>query len=142
MSLQAIKHQFPDASSIMYIDGSAVENAQGQNIGVGVYCQQDKLCLAVSTCGVSATNTITRAELVAIHAALQQRSGRACTIATDSLACIYIIGSALQKPCRCLESPHMILIQNYLGPCFSAPSKASKTNFIKVKFHIYVLNRR
>ena len=126
--------EFPDASSIIYTDGRAVENAQGRNIGAGVYCQQDNLRLAVNPCGVSATNTITRAELVAIYAALQQRSGRDCTIATDSLACMYIIGNALQEPRRCLELPHMILIQKISGVVLQRSEQGLKTSLSRYGF--------
>ena len=60
---------YPLASDIIYTDGSAGESSQGQRIGAGVYCAEPSMQLIINPCGMSATNTITRAELVAIYAA-------------------------------------------------------------------------
>ena len=98
---------YPLASNIIYTDGSAGESSQGQRIGAGVYCAEPSMQLKIDSCGISATNTITRAELVAIYAALHEVGPRAvmgphdCTIATDSLASMFSINRALwDDPCQ------------------------------------------
>ena len=47
-----------------------------------------------------------------------------------------MIGNALQEPRRCLESPHMILIQKLSGIMLQRSEQGLKTNLIKVKSHI------
>ena len=49
---------------------------------------------------------------------------------------MYIIGNALQEPRRCLESPHMILIQKISGIMLQRSEQGLNTNLIKVKSHI------
>ena len=49
------------ASNIIYTDGSASESSQGQRIDAGVYCTEPSMQLKIDPCGISATNTITRA---------------------------------------------------------------------------------
>ena len=73
---------YPLASNIIYTDGSAGESSQGQRIGAGVYCAEPSMQLKIDPCGISATNTITRAELGAIYAALQKVGPHDCTVAT------------------------------------------------------------
>ena len=128
--------QFPEADDILYTDGSSVHGEQGQHIGAGVYCKRDDLWLTIAPCGVSATNTITWVELVAILAALQQRSSLDCTIATDSLACMFSIGNALQAPSRCAESPHKTLLLHISQVILRRANQGLKTFLFKVKSHI------
>ena len=61
---------YPEAANILYTDGSAATGLEGQSIGAGVYCRAPDLQLAVDPCGISAANTITRAELTAMFACL------------------------------------------------------------------------
>ena len=65
------------------------------------------------------------------------------TIVTDSLACMYIIGNALQEPRRCLELPHLSLNQSdshtkIIGGHASALRSGLNTTFVMVKSHIGV----
>ena len=87
---------YPLASNIIYTDGSAGESSQGQSIGAGVYCTEPSMQLKIDPCCISATNTITRAGLVAIYAALQEVGFHDCKTATDSLASMFSINKALR----------------------------------------------
>ena len=87
---------WPEAQSIIYTDGSAA----GQNsedgtaackTGIGVYRAGPLLELCVDPCGLGATNTITRAELVARYCGLRHAGAGDCVIATDSQASMYMI---------------------------------------------------
>ena len=133
---------FPDADAILYTDGSAADGEQGQSIGSGVFCQKDNLQLTVDPCGMSATNTITRAELAAICAALQHRSSADCTIATDSLASMFSIGNARKDPCRCTESPHMLLLRKIADMLLMRSNDGLSTCIIKVKSHVGIAGNK
>ena len=127
---------YPEAANILYTDGSAATGLEGQSIGAGVYCRAPDLQLAVDPCGISATNTITRAELTAIFAALQQRPAGDCTIATDSLASMFSINRALRRPASCTESPHQALLLQISQLMLSRSQHGLRTNIIKVKAHV------
>ena len=126
---------FADADAILYTDGSVVKTAQGQSTGAGVYCKSSNINLTVDPCGISATNTITRAELVAIYAALQQSSFKDVKIATDSLASMFSINRALKHPANCTESPHKTLLLKISQLILARSQQGLKTDLLKVKSH-------
>ena len=66
--------------------------------------------LKIDPCGISATNTILRAELVEIYAALQEVGFHDCTIATDSLSSMFSINKALQAISCHNQSPHAVFL--------------------------------
>ena len=94
---------WPSAAGIFYTDGSCTlpqrsDAAQGNAahiVGAGVYCKATGLQLRVNPCGLGPTNTITRAELVAIWCSLQHAPQQACVIATDSKASMHMIQNEL-----------------------------------------------
>ena len=129
---------FPDAPQIIYTDGSAGEGPQGACIGAGVYRKEPTLELRVSPCGLSATNTITRAELTAIYAALLQVEGQSCTIATDSLISMFSINNALKRRQRLSESPHSTLLVAIAELILKRAAQGLNTSLIKVKSHVGV----
>ena len=96
---------WPCADPITHTDGSAVKEASvddrdGQrlnHIGSGVFCRALELSLRVDPCGQGATNTITRADLVAISSSLDHVQHDVCIIATDSLASMYMIQKQLNN---------------------------------------------
>ena len=126
---------YPLASNIMYTDGSAGESSQGQRIGAGVYCAELSMQLKINPCGIAATNTITRAKLMAIYAALQEVGPHDCTTATDSLASIFSINRALRDdPCY-YESPHAVLLTEIAKLILHRSQLNLRTAMIKVKSH-------
>ena len=87
---------WPQAQSIIYTDGSAAGKTSEAGTaacktGSGVYRAEPPLQLRVDPCGLGATNTITRAELVAIYCSLRHAGPGDCVIATDSQASMYMI---------------------------------------------------
>ena len=126
---------YPLASNIIYTDGSAGESSQGQRIGAGVYCAESSMQLIIVPCTISATNTITRAELVASYATLQEVGPHDCTIATDSLASMLSINRALwDDPCH-NESPHAVLLTEIAKLILHRSQLNLRTAMIKVKSH-------
>ena len=124
---------YPLAPTIIYKDGSASESSQGQRIGAGVYCTEPSMQLKMDPCGISATNTITRAKLVAIHAALQEVGSHDCTIATGSLASTFSPKRAVRAdPCH-NESPHAVLLTEIAKPILHRSQLNLRTAIIKVK---------
>ena len=86
--------KWEDAASIWYTDGSATKiKFDGTIIGSGAYCRGKDVSLRIAPCGDGPTNTITRAELVAIYAVLchVQADAGDCIIATDSKASMQAI---------------------------------------------------
>jgi ribonuclease HI len=77
-----------------YTDGSKMSlKLEGIDlIGAGVFNDQHNVLFKIDPLGHTSTNTITRAELVAILVTLQQieESNTDQIIATDSQACIYV----------------------------------------------------
>ena len=91
--------------------------------------------LKIDPCGISATNTITRVELVAIYAALQEVGPHDCTIAIDSLASMFSINRALwDDPCH-NESPHAVLLTEIAKLILRWSQLNLRTALIKVKSH-------
>ena len=81
---------WPEAQSIIYMDGSE-DGTAACKTGSGVYRAEPPLQLSVDPCGLGATNTITRAELVAIYGSLRHAGPADCVMAADSQASMYMI---------------------------------------------------
>ena len=134
---------WPCAKLIIYTDGSTVkEDSVGEgdgqrlnHIGSGVFCRALELSLRVDPCGQGATNTITRAELVAISSSLDHVQHNSCIIATYSLASMYMIQKQLTNPAKTAFSPHSTLLEMIAARlCYRATS-GLRTTIIKVKAH-------
>ena len=76
--------------------------------GSGVYRAEPPLQLSVDPCGLSATNTITRAELLAIYCSLRHAGPGDCV--TDSQASMYLIRNQLSAPGKNARSSHSVLL--------------------------------
>jgi ribonuclease HI len=91
--------------------------------------------------GQRETNTITRAELGAILAALQHAStlASACcqsiALFTDSLASLFLIQRVLRAPTSLLESKHLLLLQAIRSTVLARTRAGLHTLFCKVKAH-------
>ena len=139
-SMTRLPPAWPCADSIIYTDGSAVkEDSVGKgdghslnHIGSGVFCRALKLSLHVDPCGQGATNTITRAELVAITSSLDNVQHDDCIIATDSLASMYMM---LHNPAKIALSPPSTLLESIAARLCSRATLGLKATIIKVKAH-------
>jgi len=85
----------PDWRKWAYTDGSCLTSFSPQRIGAGVYIPSSNTSIYVNSGGVGMINTITRAELTGIAAAL---SSSYTSIATDSACSLSQIGKQLSSP--------------------------------------------
>ena len=99
-----------DPGSIIYTDGSAKETQEhGQRIGSGIFYPNLDVEISADPCGHKETNTITRAELVAILVALQiTKDEQNITIATDSKTSMQTIQKQLSPPMMYRFSKHRL----------------------------------
>ena len=133
---------WPTADDILYTDGSATPREdqqqavpQPQVIGAGVYRRADNLHLRINPCGQGATNTITRAELVAISCALDVAMGEDCVIATDSKASMHMIQNQLLNPARHRQHAHRELLADIARRLLARAAAGHSTHIVKVKAH-------
>ena len=94
--------------------------------------------LKINADGKAATNTITRAELVAILVALRcmKDSQSHEMIATDSQASMYMIHKQLYEPHKHAECKHKEILQKIVEILLHRAATGNETTFIKVKSHI------
>ena len=131
---------WPEAQSIIYTDGSATgktskDGTAACKTGSGVYRAEPPLQLRVDPCGLGATNTITRAELVAIYCSLRHAGAGDCVIATDSQAGMYMIRNQLGAPGKNARSSHSVLLAAIAEELTSRARAGHRTRIIKIKSH-------
>ncbi len=116
-----------------YTDGSCItvgdDNTKEQRIGAGVYDPLSKLAYYVSCGGQGITNTINRAELTGIAAALAHRY---TDIATDSACSLAQIRHQLLHPQRQRRHLHANLLASIVKGLQNSPGPV---RFHKVKSH-------
>ena len=135
MPLTDLPRKWEAADSVLYTDGSATPQTAagrtaGHSIGAGVYCKDlggRQVECRIDPAGQGATNTITRAELVAILQALQEVNGQPCVIATDSKASMHMIQTQLFNPSKLRNSPHSRLSERY-RQCAAGPRSRKGTH--------------
>ena len=132
---ESLDPRWVNAASIWYTDGSAVKTKDdGTIIGSGAYCRSGEVKLRIAPCGDGPTNTIMRAELVAIYAVLYhlRSSHSECIIATDSKASMQVIHKQIHNPSGNQLSTHRVLLEALTAMhdactctsfCWRAPSK-------------------
>ena len=130
---------WPEAPSIVYTDGSATgknsEDGAACKTGSGVYRAQPLLELCVDPCGLGPTNTITRAELVAIYSSLRHAGPADCVIATDSQASMFMVRNQLTAPGKNAYSTHNLLLEAIADELTNRARQGHGTRIIKVKSH-------
>ena len=130
-----------------YPDGSCQTNSLTKTIrlGAGFYCPASEKTFTIDPAGMQETNTINRAELVAIWAALFHDSTLPSptldlTIFTDSLCSLDLIKLVLFRPQDIEEKIHLPLLLTIRDLLLSrAKIPFSKTHFQKVKSHIGII---
>ena len=134
---------WPRAANIFYTDGSckppkrsdATQGTAAHIVGASVYCKAAGLQLRVNPCGLGPTNTITRAELVAIWCSLQHAPQQACVIATDSKASMHMIQNELAGLEKNRFPPHRVLLTAIAARLLERAQAGLSTTIIKVKAH-------
>ena len=128
-----------EANLIIYTDGSCRKEGQsGVTTGAGVYRQEGSCPIQdqVGTGGPGVTNTITRAELIALLHALNRTRDADETIATDSLTSMHLIKGHLTDPQRYTFHKHRHLLEEITGRLVQRSRKGLHTTMLKVKSHI------
>ena len=112
--------------------------SDGTIIGSGAFCKQENLQLRIAPCGVGPTNTIMRAELIAVYAVLHHASTSSakCTIATDSKAAMHAIYKQIHNPRGNQYNTHRELLRAIALALLHRAQTGLSTDIIKVKSHI------
>ena len=126
----------PKAGRQIYTDGSEIKTPNGPSkIGAGVYVEGIGSIL-INPGGEGCTRTNNRAELVAIHMALQDAPlTDTVTIYTDSLCSIQSIRKMIDFPMRMTESKHKELLESIARLLMSRAQQQSTTQILKVRSH-------
>jgi len=133
----AMPTAYNDARQI-YTDGSCLSDASGKTTGVGagVYIPSTGERITVDPCGKGPTNTIMRAELSAIHAALEHSAGPDnVMIITDSEAALDGIRNMMQRPSHMCAHLHRDLLKDIVALLKSRSSQGRHTTMARVKAH-------
>ncbi|KAJ9513002.1 hypothetical protein QJQ45_029224, partial [Haematococcus lacustris] len=117
-------------ATLAYTDGSCIKTsgAAPASVGAGVYIPETNVLITV-TLDDPESNTINRAELTAIHAALTAGAKR---IATDSLCSIYQIHRALANPMSLITHRHNDILTAIATLIIDSPVTI---HFYKVRAH-------
>ncbi|KAJ9526341.1 hypothetical protein QJQ45_009815 [Haematococcus lacustris] len=117
-------------ATLAYSDGSCIKTsgAAPASVGAGVYIPETNVLITVAL-DDPISNTINRAELTAIHAALTAGAKR---IATDSLCSIYQIRRALANPMTLITHRHNDILTAIATLIIDSPVTIQ---FYKVRAH-------
>ncbi|KAJ9506815.1 hypothetical protein QJQ45_030420 [Haematococcus lacustris] len=117
-------------ATLAYTDGSCIKTsgAAPASVGAGVYIPETNVLITV-TLDDPESNTINKAELTAIHAALTAGAKR---IATDSLCSIYQIRRALANPMSLITHRHNDILTAIATLIIDSPVTIQ---FYKVRAH-------
>ncbi|KAL6755948.1 hypothetical protein V8C86DRAFT_3158067 [Haematococcus lacustris] len=117
-------------ATIAYTDGSCIKTsgAAPASVGAGVYIPENNV-LITAALNDPESNTINRAELTAIHAALKAGAKR---IATDSLCSLYQIRKALANPMSLITHKHNDILTAIATLIIDSPVTIQ---FFKVRAH-------
>ncbi|KAJ9514694.1 hypothetical protein QJQ45_028426 [Haematococcus lacustris] len=117
-------------ATLAYTDGSCIKTsgAAPASVGAGVYIPETNVLITV-TLDDPESNTINKAELTAIHAALTAGAKR---IATDSLCSIYQIRRALANPMSLITHRHNDILTAIATLIIDSPVTI---HFYKVRAH-------
>ena len=130
-----------------YTDGSCIQTKQeGQKIGAATVKLipgegNSYTATYIDPAGHGLTNTINRAELAAIHAAIcstlrQEPLEQPLHILTDSLASIYMISNTIYKPTTQFGHTQGDVLQDIVHLLHARGEKNGKTTIGKIKSHI------
>ncbi|KAJ9519805.1 hypothetical protein QJQ45_013498 [Haematococcus lacustris] len=117
-------------ATIAYSDGSCIKTsgADPARVGAGVYIPENNILITVALDDPE-SNTINKAELTAIYAALKAGAKR---IATDSLCSLYQIRRALANPMSLITHRHKDILTAIATLIIDSPAMIQ---FYKVRAH-------
>ncbi|KAJ9522142.1 hypothetical protein QJQ45_005142 [Haematococcus lacustris] len=117
-------------ATLAYSDGSCIKTSEAApaRVGAGVYIPETNVLITVALDDPE-SNTINKAELTAIHAALKAGATR---IATDSLCSIYQIRRALANPMSLITHRHNDILTAIATLIIDSPVTL---HFYKVRAH-------
>lgn len=135
-----------DLRSTVWTDGSVqkLTTQEGNEVQVAGACAwlDDNRVVYVNPNGSGCTNTITRAELAAIRAALaefgsvgKEFGNKKLTIASDSAASLYLIKRAINEPRRLHLSKHRDLLGSIVELLHARQTRGAHADLIKVVSH-------
>lgn len=136
-----------DWENIVYTDGSCQKvGKDGTRTGAAIYFAKDRITVLINTeigGGGGVTNTITRAELLAIMTALtgEGREGRPnedMTILTDSLTSLHLIRKAIRNSMQITHHKHKALLDAVVVALIKRVNGGLNTHIGKVQAHIGV----
>lgn len=125
----------------LYTDGACLPQDAGPNLlGAAFYDPSTDQTHLVNPNGEAGTNTITRAELAAICAALMYSLAlplpqKSLTLFTDSLASLYLIQRILRRPDTLRECKHALLLRVIAMLIMRRAHAHLRTAICKVKAH-------
>jgi ribonuclease HI len=133
-NVHKLKHE--DQRTHLYTDGSCLEGPP-QRIGAAVYQPETGITHLVDPCGKGPTNTINRAELAGIYAALKHvaLTQEDATILTDSLCALQQIRAAIHKPSSMVDSKHRKLLFLIVAQIIARTVAGAQTTLAKVRAH-------
>ncbi|KAJ9519129.1 hypothetical protein QJQ45_007679 [Haematococcus lacustris] len=117
-------------TTVAYTDGSCIKTSEPDpaRVGAGVYIPESNALLTIAMNDLE-NNTINKAELTAIHAALKAGARR---IATDSLCSLYQIRRALANPMSLIKHRHNDILADIATLIIDSPDTIQ---FYKVRAH-------
>ena len=136
---ESLHPRWKNAASIWYTDGGAVKTKDdGAFISSGAYCRSGEVNLRTAPCTDGPTNTIMRAELIAIYAAFYHlNTGHSdCINATDSKASMQVIYKQIHNPSGNQLSTHRVLLEALTAMLHARAAAGLHPTLLKVKSHI------
>ncbi|KAJ9519674.1 hypothetical protein QJQ45_013303, partial [Haematococcus lacustris] len=121
-------------TTVAYTDGSCIKTSEPApaRVGAGVYIPENNALITIAL-NDPENNTINKAELTAIHAALKAGARR---IATDSLCSLYQIRRALANPMSLINHRHNDILTDIATLIIDSPAAIQ---FFKVKAHTGII---
>ncbi|KAJ9516050.1 hypothetical protein QJQ45_024448, partial [Haematococcus lacustris] len=121
-------------TTVAYTDGSCIKTSEPApaRVGAGVYIPENNALITIAL-NDPENNTINKAELTAIHAAIKAGARR---IATDSLCSLYQIRRALANPMSLINHRHNDILTDIATLIVASPDTIQ---FFKVKAHSGVI---
>ena len=136
LPMQPTRPVKPKTGRQIYTDGSEIKMPSGPSkLGAGVFVEGVGSFL-INPGGEGCTRTNNRAELAAIHMALEDApSTEDVTIYTDSLCSIQSIRKMIDFPLRMTESKHRELLEAIVKQLMRRAQRSCTTRILKVRSH-------
>jgi ribonuclease HI len=126
------------SDNVYYTDGSRHPGPDGEGsvCGSGIHNPALEVDLSLDPGGVGESNTITRAELAAIHRALHTADeDKDIYVASDSLCSLHIINNALRRPHCLRDHLHREIALEIAEMIMRRSRNGVRTHLLKVKAH-------